>query len=192
MDVTSTSRAKTAPTARVCLLVVIGLCCLGFTGCGAEGLGGQLLGALAPGADTGCTGPDCSETTADNNPMDATTAGGEAPATDEQTSDPPPDDSEPDDQAEPEDRATPTEDESDDSSAPPPGDVSAGGSLYRLNCLECHGPDGDGGSAPGIRGATTSQITAAITGRNGHTRFDGLTGLTGEDVENIAAFLASP
>ena len=190
MSVTGKVQANTL-TARAYLSVVIGLCGVGFTGCGAEGLGGQLLSALSSGGGAGCTGPDCTETTADNDLTNPTTDGGQAPASDEQTEDPPPDDGEPDDQAEAEDRVTPAEDEPEDSSAPPPGDVSAGGSLYRFNCQGCHGADAEGGSAPGIRGATTSQITAAITGRNGHTRFDGPGGLTGEDVENIAAFLAS-
>ena len=74
---------------------------------------------------------------------------------------------------------------------PFPGSVSNGRALYRLNCQECHGVDAIGGTAVGIRRASVTKITAYINGANQHPRFGGFSGLTSDDVQDIAAYLHS-
>ncbi len=74
---------------------------------------------------------------------------------------------------------------------PVPGDAGRGETLYKLNCQVCHGVGGAGGIATGIQHASTGLILDYIEGRDGHQRFDTPSGLTHQDVQDIAAFLAS-
>ncbi len=74
---------------------------------------------------------------------------------------------------------------------PFPGVVANGRALYRLNCEECHGRDAVGGTAVGIRRASVAKITKYINGAERHPKFGGISGLTVNDVQDIAAYLHS-
>jgi cell division septation protein DedD len=65
-----------------------------------------------------------------------------------------------------------------------------GAALYVTNCQGCHGPNGMGGFAGDVVGATAGQITAAIN-NVGAMMTPGLQALTPAEVQAIANFLAT-
>jgi mono/diheme cytochrome c family protein len=118
------------------------------------------------------------------------TVGGEGGGTDPDPEPEPEPDPEPEPEPDPEPEPEP-DPEPEPEPDPVPGDTDRGELLYQLNCQQCHGVAGAGGTAPAIQGVSTSEIQTAVKGANGHPRFDTPSGLTPVDIQDIAAYLAS-
>jgi PKD repeat protein len=70
---------------------------------------------------------------------------------------------------------------------PPPPPTSGGQAAYDNNCAFCHGPNGSGGSAPSVRGASSSDIVEAINEVNAMGFLKGV--LSSADIKAISGFL---